>query len=295
VADLVRRNVTAQRGLLFALGVTAFVAALEFWGGWRAHSLALTTDAVHVCMDLFALGLALAASIGAARPADPRRTFGYGRIEVLGALVNGTLLLVATIVIAYAAARRFAVPVESHGVTMASVAAIGLALNVCVGIVLHRQSRRDLNVRTALFHVLGDVLGALAVVLGGAVIALTHLSWIDPALSLFVAAIIVVGVFAVMRDATEVLLESVPSDVDAADLLRHLGRVRGVSGVHDLHVWSIATQSHALSAHVQLEDRRLSEATDVLREIDECLRAHFGISHVTIQFECDNCPVVVKH
>jgi cobalt-zinc-cadmium efflux system protein len=287
--------VTAQRGLILALGVTAFVAALEFWGGLRSHSLALTSDAVHVCVDLLALGLALVTAIGAARPADPRRTFGYGRVEVLGALVNGTLLTVATIVIAYAAIRRFSVPVEPHAVTMATVAAIGLALNVCVGVVLHRQSRRDLNVRAALFHVLGDVLGALAVIVGGIVIGLTHLAWIDPALSLFVATIIVVGVFRVMRDATNVLLESVPGDVDASSLVKHLEKIGGISGVHDLHVWSIASESHALSAHVRLDDRRLSEAADVLREIDECLKTHFGITHVTIQFECDICPIVVSH
>ncbi|MGA8534206.1 MAG: cation diffusion facilitator family transporter [Candidatus Tumulicola sp.] len=285
----------AQRGLIVALVVTAFVAALEFWGGLRSGSLALTSDAVHVCTDLFALGLALAAAIGAARPADPRRTFGYGRIEVLGALVNGTLLLVATVVIAYAAVHRFAVPVEPHALTMTVVAAIGLALNVCVGMVLQRQGRRDLNVRAALFHVFGDVLGAVAVVAGGTIIAVTHFAWIDPLLSLFVAAIIVVGVIRVMRDATNVLLESVPGDVDAASLVKHVEAIGGISEVHDLHVWSIASGSHALSAHVRLEDRRLSEANDVLREIDECLQKHFGISHVTIQFECDNCPVVVRH
>lgn len=284
-----------RRSLTFALVVTAFVAALEFWGGLRSHSLALTSDAAHVCMDLFALGLALAAAIGATRPADPRRTFGYGRIEVLGALVNGTLLIVATIAIVYFAARRFSAPVEPHALTMTAVAAIGLALNLCVGVVLHRQSQRDLNVRAALFHVLGDALGALAVIVGGLVIAVTHVAWIDPALSLFVAAIIVVGVFRVMRDAADVLLESVPGGVDSADLIAHVKRIGGVTGVHDLHVWSIGSGSRALSAHVRLDDRRLSEATDVLREIDGCLQKHFGITHVTIQFECDNCPIVVRH
>jgi cobalt-zinc-cadmium efflux system protein len=284
-----------RRGLTFALIVTAVVAVLEFWGGARSRSLALTSDAVHVSMDLFALGLALIAAIGAARPADPRRTFGYGRIEVLGALVNGTLLIVATIVIVYAAVHRFSAPVEPHALTMTAIAAIGLALNLGVGAVLHRQSANDLNVRSALFHVLGDALGALAVIVGGIAIALTHLAWIDPALSLFVSAIIVVGVFRIMRDATNVLLESVPSDVDSADLIAHLKRIGGISEVHDLHVWSIGSGSHALSAHVQLDDRRLSEATEVLREIDQCLQTHFGIAHLTIQFECDNCPVVVRH
>ena len=232
---------------------------------------------------------------GAARPADPRRTFGYGRIEVLGALVNSTLLVLATIGIVYFAAMRFAEPVEPHALTMTLVAAIGLGLNVCAGIALHRESRGDLNVRAALFHVLGDALGALLVIVGGILIAATHVAWIDPALSLFVAAIIVVGVVRVMRDAANVLLESVPADVDSAALVARLKRVGGVAGVHDLHVWSIASGSHALSAHVLLDDRRLSEAAGVLREIDRCLQYDFGIAHATIQFECDDCPVVVKH
>jgi cobalt-zinc-cadmium efflux system protein len=284
-----------QRRLILALVATAFVAGFEFWGGAASRSLALTSDAVHVCMDTFALGLALLAAIGAARPADPRRTFGYGRVEVLGALANGTLLLVATIAIVYSAVQRFTMPVEPHAATMSLVAAAGLAVNGGVGMLLRSQSKRDLNVRAALFHVFGDALGALAVILGGIAIGLTRLAWIDPLLSLFVAGIIVVGVARVMRDATEVLLESVPGDVDSSNLAKHIRKIGGVTGIHDLHVWSIASGSHALSAHVLLDDRRLSEATDVLREIDDCAQSHFGITHVTIQFECATCPVVVRH
>ena len=281
--------------LLFALAATAAVALLEFWGGVASHSLALTSDAAHVCMDVFALALALIAAIGAQRPADPRRTFGYGRIEVLGALANGTLLLVATVIIVYAAVRRFSAPVEPNAGLMTGIALAGLAVNAGVGLLLSRDGGHDLNVRAALFHVLGDALGAVAVVIGGIAIALTHRAWIDPALSLFVAAIIVVGVGRVMRDATSVLLESVPAGLDCADVARRLEGIAGVTGVHDLHVWSIASGSHALSAHVLLDDRRLSEAAEVMRAIDACLQARFGISHSTIQFECESCPVVVRH
>lgn len=281
--------------LTLALIATVLVALLEFAGGAASRSLALTSDAVHVCMDAFALAVALMAAIGATRPADPRRTFGYGRIEVLGALVNGTLLLVATVVIVYLAARRFAAPVEPHAATMTLIAAIGLAVNAGVGGLLKTEGKRDLNVRAALYHVLGDALGALAVIVGGIIIALTRAAWIDPLLSLFIAAIIVAGVARVLRDATNVLLESAPKDVDSADLTKHIEQVGGVTGVHDLHVWSIGSGSHALSAHVLLDDRRLSQATEVLREIDSCLQEHFGIAHVTIQFECENCPVVVRH
>jgi len=286
---------SVRRRLSLALIASAFIALLEFWGGLRSHSLALTTDAVHVCTDVLALALALVAAIGAARPADPRRTFGYGRIEVLGALVNGTILLVATVAIVYEAARRFAAPVEPSAVMMTLVATIGLAVNGAVGLMLRESGKRDLNVRAALFHIFGDALGGAAVIVGGILIALTHRAWIDPLLSLFVAAIIVVGVVRVLRDATDVLLESVPGDVNAADLTDHIARIPGVAGVHDLHVWSIASGSHALSAHVLLDDRRLSEATTVLQEIDECVKSHFGISHLTIQFECHDCPVTVRH
>jgi cobalt-zinc-cadmium efflux system protein len=287
--------VAVRRRLGVALVATAAVALLEFWGGAVSHSLALLSDAVHVCTDVLALGLALLAAIGAARPADPRRTFGYGRIEVLGALVNGTLLLVATVAIVYEAARRFSMPVEPSAALMTLIAAIGLIVNAIVGLSLRSSSKTDLNVRAALFHVFGDALGGAAVIAGGIVIGLTHFAWIDPLLSLFVAAIIVVGVIRVLRDATNVLLESVPGDVNAVDLAKHIGRIPGVIGVHDLHVWSIASGAHALSAHVLLDDRRLSEAAEVLRDIDECVKAHFGIAHLTIQFECTDCPVPVQH
>ena len=284
-----------RRRLVAALLATAFVALLEFWGGAVSRSLALTSDAVHVCTDVLALALALLAAIGSARPADPRRTFGYGRIEVLGALVNGSLLFVATIAIVYEAARRFALPVEPRTTLMILVAAVGLAINGGVALLLRADGKRDLNVRAVLFHVFGDALGGAAVILGGVAIAVTRAAWIDPLLSLFVAGIIVVGVIRVLRDATDVLLESVPGDVDAQNLARHLEKIAGVCGVHDLHVWSIGSGSRALSAHVLLDDRRLSEAADVLREITECAQEHFSIAHVTIQFECDSCPIPLRH
>jgi cobalt-zinc-cadmium efflux system protein len=286
---------TVRGRLGVALAATAGVALFEFWGGAASHSLALLSDAVHVCTDVLALGVALLAAIGAARPADPRRTFGYGRLEVLGALLNGTLLLGATLAIVYEAVRRFSAPVEPSAVLMTAVAAIGLVVNAIVGLSLRSSGKTDLNVRAVLFHVFGDALGGAAVIIGGVAIGLTHRAWIDPLLSLFVAAIIVVGVIRVLRDATNVLLESAPSDVNAGELTKHIRRIPGVVGVHDLHIWSIASGAHALSAHVLLDDRRLSEAAEVLCDIDECVKAHFGIAHLTIQFECDNCPVPVQH
>ena len=275
--------------LLLALVLAAFVAALEFWGGARSGSLALVTDAVHVCMDLFALGIALAAIVGAARPANQRRTFGYGRIEMLGALANGALLIGAVIFIVYEAIGRFAHPSLPQGGLMSGVALVGLVVNAGVGLMLMRDGHHDLNVRAALFHIAGDAAGALAVIVGGATILATGAAWIDPFLSLFVAAVIVIGVVRILRDATDVLLESVPRGLDTLDLTRAVCGIDGVVAVHDLHVWTIGSGANALSAHVQIADRRVSEADALLREIDARLRADYAITHATLQLECANC------
>jgi cobalt-zinc-cadmium efflux system protein len=275
--------------LSLALVLVAIVAAVEFWGGLRAGSLALLADAVHVCMDVFALGIALVALAGAQRPANLRKTFGYGRLEILGALANGTLLLGATIFIVYEAIARFFVAYHPQGTLMSAVAGFGLVVNACVALLLMRDRTTNLNVQAAIFHVGGDALGAFAVIVGGAAIAATGASWIDPALSLFVAAIIVTGVLRVLRDATDVLLEATPRGMSLDDVRAALAPLAGIVAIHDLHVWTIGTGDRALSAHVLVDDRRVSEATAIAREIDAMLRARFDITHVTLQFECENC------
>jgi len=275
--------------LVVALVASAFVALFEFIGGYLAHSLALTTDAVHVCTDVFAFAVAVAAAAGMRRPADAQRTFGYGRLEVLGALASGTLLLGATLVIVYEAAQRFGAPIAPRGELMTAFAAAGLVVNGAIGLSLRVQSREDLNVRAALYHVAGDALGAFAVIVGGIVIARTGAAWLDPALSLLVAGIIVVGVVRVLADTTGVLLEAVPSGLDVAAVRRSLQQLHGVAEVHDLHVWTIGGGSRALSAHVLIADRQVSEATAILKAIDAEMRSRYAITHVTVQFECESC------
>lgn len=275
--------------LQLALALTAIVAVLEFWGGWRAHSLALFSDAIHVCMDVFALAIALAATIAAARPATHRQTFGFGRIEILAALANGALLFAATILIAIEAVRRFGSPVEPLGNLMTGVAAIGLVANMAVGLVLLRDRHTNMNVRAALYHVAGDALGALAVVAGGALIWRYGIAWLDPILSVLVAAIIVAGVVRILREATHVLLEGVPENMDISDISAAMREQAGVVALHDLHVWTLGSQDYALSAHVLLDDRRISEATHVLHGIEKLLLERFAIAHVTLQFECQSC------
>ncbi len=275
--------------LKLALAATCGVAVLELAGGLRAGSLALLSDAVHVTMDVVALAIALAAAVQAKRPATARRTYGYARYEILAALANGALLTAVTVLIALEAVRRFAHPVHPAGALMAAVAAVGLIVNVGVGLLLVRGQHANLNVRAALLHVAGDVLGGAAVVAGGALIALTGAAWLDPALSLAVAAIVVAGVVRIVREASDVLLESAPDHAEVPAVSARMRSVNGVVGVHDLHVWTIGTGTHALSAHVVLDDRMLSEASSILRAIEAALRDDFGIGHTTVQFECENC------
>jgi cobalt-zinc-cadmium efflux system protein len=281
---------TGSAQLWIALIATAAIAVLELAGGFVAHSLALLSDAAHVTMDVVALGIALAASIQSTRPANDRHTYGFARLEILAGLGNSGLLLGVTVLIVVEAVKRFMHPELPEGSLMVVIAAIGLAVNVGIGLMLLRTAGHSLNMRAAMLHIGGDALGAVAVVAGGFVIAATGAAWIDPALSLFVSAIILVGIVNVTREATHVLLESVPDHAQLPLVRDAISKSSGgVVAVHDLHVWTIGTGSHALSAHVVLDDRRLSEATEVLKHITAAMHDGFDIDHVTIQFECEAC------
>jgi cobalt-zinc-cadmium efflux system protein len=249
----------------------------------------LLTDSAHVFMDVVALGISLAAAAQMRRPANDRQTYGFARFETIAALVNGFLLFGITAVIAVEAFHRFWAPELPHGGAMAVFAGIGLAVNVAIGLLLLRGAHGDLNVRAALLHVGGDALGAFSVAAGGLLVLATHAAWIDPAVSLFVASIIVAGVIGIVREAASVLLESAPEQAAIPVVRERLRALAGVVDVHDLHVWTIGGGSHVLSAHVQLEDKRISEASTILREIEDRAREEFGIDHVTIQFECERC------
>jgi cobalt-zinc-cadmium efflux system protein len=275
--------------LKVALVATAGVAVLELAGGVRAGSLALMSDAAHVTMDVVALAIALAAAVQSKRPATHRQTYGFARYEILGALANAGLLTAVTILIAVEAVRRLLHPEVPAGGLMVVIAAIGLAVNLAVGAMLARGHHHSLNMRAAVLHVAGDALGAIVVIVGGALILLTGAGWIDPVLSLLVAGIIVFGLVGIVREAIGVLLEGAPGHAEVPAVRDRIVRVAGVVDVHDLHVWTIGSGSHALSAHVVLDDRKLSEASAILRSIDSAMRDDFEIAHVTVQFECESC------
>jgi len=280
---------TARAPLRTALGLTVAVAVLEIAGGIAAHSIALLADAAHVFMDGLALTIAVIAQVQVRRPATEHRSFGYARFEILAALANGGLLFGITTVIVVEALRRFAAPELPQGGIMATVASIGFVVNVAIGLSLVRGAREDLNVKAALFHIASDAVGAIAVAFGGLVVLRWHAAWIDPALSLFVAAIVAVGVVRIVREAADVLLESAPAHARIPAVRDRMRDLAGVVDVHDLHVWTIGSGSHVLSAHVLLADKRISEASAILRELEARVREEFAIDHVTVQFECVSC------
>ncbi|HET9979699.1 MAG TPA: cation diffusion facilitator family transporter, partial [Ktedonobacterales bacterium] len=220
---------------------------------------------------------------------DERRTFGYHRVGILAALANAITLILIVVVIAVEAVHRLQQPETVTPWIMFVTAAVGVAVNLFIGFGLRREGTDNVNVRAAMLHVFGDVGASLAVILGGVIIALTGWYPADPIISLAIALLIAIGAWRVLRETVAILMESTPRDVDVTRLLRDLGRIPGVSGVHDLHVWSIAGGMRALSAHIQVVDRPLS-ACDALREkINTLLANGYAIGHTTLQFECRNC------
>jgi cobalt-zinc-cadmium efflux system protein len=264
------------------LALTATFMVAEFVGGLLANSLALLADAGHMLTDVAALGLSVFAIRLAKRPPSVRRTFGYARFEILAALLNGAVLLVIAGLILLEAWERIRTPVPVDGGTMLVVATVGLGVNVIGVLLLHQHAHDNLNVRGAYLHVVGDMLGSLGAITAGVVVLATGWTPIDPIASVAIAVLILVSAWTLVREAADVLLESVPAHVDLAAIVEDLASIEGLDEVHDVHVWTLTSGFVALSAHGVIDDPALH--TRVLEEVRTRMRAH-GIEHVTFQIE----------
>lgn len=273
-----------QRSLLFTLGITATIMVLEAVGGFLSGSLALRADAGHMLTDSSSLLLAALAFSFASRPADRRRTYGYYRLEILAALVNGVLLLALAGWIVWEAIERFSHPRAIDAKTMMSIAAIGLVANL-VGLVLLGRKGGSLNLRGAYLHVLGDTLSSVGVVVAGTVILLTGWTLVDPILSIAIALVIVWSAWSLVRASVDVLLEAVPAHLDLAEVLHAMEQIPGVATIHDLHIWTISSGIHSLSAHVVVESCDMGRNEEILRELRAMLEERYGLDHVTLQIE----------
>jgi cobalt-zinc-cadmium efflux system protein len=275
-----------RKRLLFALVLTGTIAVAEAVGGYVANSLALMSDAGHMLTDVSALGLSLLALWFAGRPADLKKTYGYYRMEILSALLNGVLLLGITTVILVEAWARLRQPAEVKLELMAGVAGVGLVANLGALAFLHRS--HSMNVRGAFLHVLGDALSSVGVLLGAGLMALTGWYLVDPIISVLISVVIVLGALRLVRDAVDVLLEAVPAHVDLSAVKELLLRTEGVRDVHDLHVWTISSGIYALSAHLVVEDPMVCNNDEILSAVKHDLLDRFGIDHTTIQIESES-------
>lgn len=274
--------------VLWAFVLTAGFMGAEVAGGLISGSLALLADAAHMLTDAASLALAWTAFRVARRPADPRRSYGYHRGQVLAAFVNGAVLVAIVIWIFVEAVRRLHDPVPIQGGLMLAVAALGLAVNVAAFLVLHGGDRENLNMRGAAAHVLGDLLGSAAAIAGALVILWTGWTPIDPILSMLVGLLVLRSAWLVVRESVHILLEGTPAELEPRDLRQALlDAVPGLEDVHHIHAWSLTSDMPLLTLHARVTDEADTQAT--LLRIKQVLSQRYGIDHSTVQIERGDC------
>jgi len=278
------------RVLKWSLGLTIAFVALEIAAGLEARSLALLSDAGHNFTDALALLLAWFGYYVAQRPADEIKTYGYHRAGVLAAFVNALVLLALAAYIFYESYRRWLAPQPVHEITMLVVAGLGLVVNLVIMHGLASERRRDLNIRSAWAHMLGDALGSVGILVGAVVIRWTGWHRVDPLLSALIGLLIVWTAWDIVRESLNILLEGLPRGLKLGDVVQALREIPGVLDVHDVHIWSLGSTTHALSCHVVIEDVPPSESEGLLRRLNQVLAERFMICHTTIQFEHVACP-----
>jgi cobalt-zinc-cadmium efflux system protein len=276
--------------LRLALLLTTLILVVEAVAGVVSGSLALLSDAGHVLTDVLALALAWFAVVQSSRPADRRRTYGYQRVGILAAGANAAMLVLIVVLIAVEAVNRLVHPKPVNGLLVVASAVVAIGVNLFIASSL-RGDVRNLNIRAALLHVVGDLAASVGVVIAGAVILLSGWLYADPIVSLLITALIGVGAWRIVADAINVLLEGVPSGIDLVDVQGTIIATPGVESVHDLHVWGLSGESIALSCHVVVpEDQPTADSEHLVRDLEQSLCSKFDIGHTTIQVEsCHPC------
>lgn len=278
-----------RKGLLIALVITLFMMIAEIIGGILSNSLALLSDAGHMFTDTLALALSFFAMKFAGMPATEKKTFGFYRLEILAALLNGITLVLISLYIMFEAYQRILNPQPVGGTLMLIVAVIGLLVNIIGALFLMKHRETNLNIRGAFLHIIGDAVSSLGVIIGGIIILYTGWYLIDPILSIFIALGIIAGAIGLVSESVSILLESVPAHINVAAVEEEIARVDGVREAYHVHVWTITSGVHALSAHVIIDDRPVSGSRELLDAIRQRLTDRFKIMHSTIQLECERC------
>lgn len=281
-----------ERVLLLVLILNIVYMFAEVIGGWLANSLALLSDAGHMFTDVAALALSLLAARFASRPANPHKTYGYYRMEILAALANGVTLIAISVLITIEAYQRLRHSEPIAAPTMIAVSVGGLIVNLISAKALHANHEHNLNLHGAFLHVIGDLLGSVVAVIAGVLVLLKGWLWPDPVFSVLICLLIVYSSWRLVKEAVNVLLEGTPSHIDARAVEASMLTVGGVREIHDLHIWTITSNRHAVTAHVIIDESRGS--SDILRELRQLLASKFGLSHSTLQLEDPYLSAMVK-
>ena len=271
-----------------AIALNIVIVLVQAIYGFLSHSIALVADAGHNLTDVLGLAIALGANILASRPPTKKRTYGFRRTTILAALLNATVLLLATGAILWAAIERFGHPVNVAGATVSIIAGIGIVLNAASAWLFSRNRAHDLNVKGAFLHMAGDAAVSGGVVLAGLIIVWTRAMWVDPLMSILIVVVITLGTWSLLRDSFNLAADAVPEGIDANSIEAYLRGLEGVSQVHDLHIWAMSTTQVALTAHlVRTADREegAQAADTLLAAVSTTLRDRFGIDHATVQIE----------
>ena len=272
-----------------AVALTLIFVVVEAVYGWRAHSLALLSDAGHNLADAAALGLSWYALWMAGKPSHQGMTFGYHRVGIFAAFGNAGSLLAIALGIGWEAVARIRQPELASGGTMIGVAGAAIVVNLSIGLWLQRGAKDDLNIRSAYLHMLGDAVSAFGVVVAGILVAVTHSTLADPVVSLLIAAMILYSSFGVLRESATILLEGTPAGTDMPSLIATIKAVGGVLDVHDLHVWMVGPGVVACSCHIVVAEQSVRQGQQVLRAVVHDLEHQFHISHTTVQVEVEGC------
>ena len=275
--------------LALSLFLTLAFVFVEAIAGIIGNSLALLTDAAHNLTDVIALGLSWYAIRLTSQPANARKTYGYHRAGILVALLNSTTLVLISLGIFYEAWRRFMNPPEVQSGILIVVGAIAVLINLGTALLVRKGSEHDLNIRSAFIHLMGDVLSTVGAVIAGVIIYFTGANWLDPLVSVLIGFLILYNAWGILRDSVDILLEATPRDIDAIKLVDDVMQVKGVLGVHDLHIWSIAQNLRTMSAHILTDDLPISTGAEIQRRINEIVYHRYNIAHATLQLECVDC------
>lgn len=279
--------------LKVVLVIIVVIMVAEVIGGILSNSLALLGDAGHMLVDALALGMSLFAIRIARRPATATKTYGYYRVEIMAALANGIALALVAAYIFYEAYHRFLDPPTVQTTLMLVVATIGLIANL-IGIQLLRGvSHGSLNIKAAFWHILGDTLSSVGVIIAGIIISITGWGVVDPIIAVFIGSIILWGAVRLVRESADILLEAAPKHIQMDRVIEMIKNIPGVEDVHDIHIWTITSGIHALSAHLLIEDQTVSRSAEIVETVNKDLVKHFNITHTTLQLECEkseSCP-----